>query len=99
MGVACDAAVPFVPFGLTVSEKKVSTRVRSSFEVTENPFIIRTLASRVDSWLGFSRRRAFCVAARAVGEGGRGAGFMAWATMRGIVGILQEETTGSDGCL
>lgn len=35
------------------------------------------------------------MASRAVGEGGRGAGFMAWATVKGMVGILLDETTGS----
>jgi hypothetical protein len=52
-------------------------------------------ASRLDSWLGLSRRRAFCVASRAVGDGGRGDGFIACATIRGIVGILQDDMTGS----
>jgi hypothetical protein len=42
----------------------------------------------------FSRRVARWVAARAVGDGGRGAGFMAWATARGMVGTLTEDTTG-----
>ena len=56
---------------------------------------MRMRASRVDSWFGFSRRRAFCVAARWVGDGGRGAGFMVCATARGIVGMLQDEITGS----
>ena len=37
---------------------------------------------------------ARCVAARAFGDGGRGAGFMAWATAKGIVGTLTEDTTG-----
>jgi hypothetical protein len=37
------------------------------------------------------------VAARAVGDGGRGAGFIAWATARGIVGTLTEDTTGPVG--
>lgn len=35
------------------------------------------------------------MASRAVGDGGRGAGFMACATTRGIVGILHDEMTGS----
>ncbi len=52
-----------------------------------------TLASRVDrppaSW-----REALWAAAIAVGEGGRGAGFMACATIKGIVGMLQDEITG-----
>ena len=39
--------------------------------------IINTCASHEDSWFGVSRPKAFCVAARAVGDGGRGAGFMA----------------------
>jgi len=56
---------------------------------------IRMRASRLDSWLGFSRRSAFCVASRAVGDGGRGEGFIACATIRGIVGILQDDMTGS----
>jgi hypothetical protein len=34
------------------------------------------------------------VASRAPGEGGRGAGFIACATVRGIVGMLHEEMTG-----
>jgi hypothetical protein len=38
---------------------------------------------------------ARCVAARAVGDGGRGAGFMACATAKGIVGTFTEDTTGS----
>ena len=56
---------------------------------------MRIRASRVESWFGFSRRNAFCVAARAVGEGGLGAGFIACATVSGMVGILTEDTTGS----
>ncbi len=55
----------------------------------------RTWASRWESCSGFSLRRAFCVASRAVGEGGRGAGFIACATVRGIVGMLHEDMTGS----
>ena len=51
--------------------------------------------SRTDGSLVFSRRRALCVAARAEGDGGRGAGFIAWATTKGIVGILHEDITGS----
>lgn len=35
------------------------------------------------------------MAARAAGDGGRGTGFMAWATTSGMVGILHEEITGS----
>ena len=35
------------------------------------------------------------MAARAEGEGGRGAGFIACATVKGIVGILQDDTTGA----
>ena len=34
------------------------------------------------------------MASRAVGEGGRGAGFIVCATAKGIVGILHEDTTG-----
>lgn len=34
------------------------------------------------------------MAARAKGEGGRGDGFIAWATVKGIVGMLLEDTTG-----
>lgn len=56
--------------------------------------LIRISASRVESWFVFSRRIARWVAARAVGDGGRGAGFIAWATDRGIVGTLTEDTTG-----
>jgi hypothetical protein len=37
---------------------------------------------------------ARCVAARAVGDGGRGAGFMACATANGMVGTFTEDTTG-----
>lgn len=37
------------------------------------------------------------MASRAVGEGGRGAGFIACATTKGIVGTLQEEMTRSGG--
>ena len=72
-------------------EKTESRRWRSPVEPTP----MRTWASRVLSWLVFSRRRAFWVAARCVGEGGRGAGFIAWATCRGIVGMLTDDTTGS----
>ena len=68
-----------------------STRVALS----EDGSPMRMRASRVESWLGFSRRSAFCVAARAVGEGGLGAGFIACATVSGIVGMLTEDTTGS----
>jgi hypothetical protein len=57
---------------------------------------MRIRASRFESWLGFSRRIAFWVASRAVGEGGRGAGFIACATLRGIVGMLHDETTGPE---
>ena len=34
------------------------------------------------------------MASRAVGEGGRGAGFIVCATAKGIVGMLHEDTTG-----
>jgi hypothetical protein len=55
---------------------------------------IKISASRVDSWFVFSRLIARCVAALACGDGGRGAGFIACATDRGIVGTLTEDTTG-----
>jgi hypothetical protein len=58
------------------------------------PKLIKISASRVESWFVFSRRIARWVAARAVGDGGRGAGFIACATDRGIVGTLTEDTTG-----
>ena len=55
--------------------KKESNRARSSLaSVTLRPKI---RVSRVDSCSTFSRRRALCVAARAEGDGGRGAGFIA----------------------
>ena len=57
--------------------------------------LIRISASRVESWFVFSHRIiARWVVARAVGDGGRGAGFIAWATARGIVGTLTEDATG-----
>ena len=56
---------------------------------------IKISASRVESWFVFSRLIARCVAALAPGDGGRGAGFIAWATARGMVGTLTEDTTGS----
>lgn len=56
-----------------------------------NPMRMR--ASRLESWFGFSRLYDFWVAARCVGEGGLGAGFMACATVSGMVGMLQDETT------
>jgi len=34
------------------------------------------------------------VASRAVGDGGRGAGFIACATIKGMVGMLHDDTTG-----
>ena len=63
--------------------------------LSEDGSPMRMRASRVESWLGFSRRSAFCVAARAVGDGGLGAGFIACATVSGMVGMLTEDTTGS----
>jgi hypothetical protein len=57
---------------------------------------ISTRASRLDNLSGFSRSRAFCIASRAVGDGGRGAGFMACATISGIVGMLHDDITGSN---
>ena len=76
------------------SEKKVWTPCRPALASPLLGKPINTRASRLESWLGFSRRRAFCVASRAPGDGGRGAGFIVWATARGIVGMLQDETTG-----
>jgi hypothetical protein len=78
--------------------KKESSRVRSSFggvSAFTKPVSMSTRASRVDGWSVFSRLIARCVAARAVGEGGRGAGFIACATIKGMVGILTDDTTGS----
>ena len=76
--------------------KNESNRARSSLaSLPLRP--ISTRASRLDSWSGCSRRIAFCVAARAEGDGGRGAGFIACATTSGIVGMLHEDTTGSNG--
>lgn len=81
--------------------KKDSSLTRSSCPssirgaLSEDGSPMRMRASRVESWLGFSRRSAFCVAARAVGEGGLGAGFIACATVSGMVGMLTEDTTGS----
>lgn len=58
---------------------------------------MRIQASPLDSWFGFSLLKAFCVASRAVGEGGRGAGFTAWATSNVIVAIiLTDDMTGSE---
>lgn len=84
----------------SIGSKNVSKRPLSSFgcntPVSDAGSPMSTRASLLESWLGFSLRRAFCVAARAEGEGGRGAGFIACATVRGIVGILQDDTTGSE---
>ena len=63
-------------FVVTASLKKESNRPRSSLtSITCRP--IRTRVSRVDNCSVFSRRRALCVASRAEGDGGRGAGFIA----------------------
>lgn len=75
--------------------KNDSRRALSSLPSALDGRPIRIRASRLDSWLGFSRRRAFWVASRAVGDGGRGAGFIACATIRGMVGMLHDEMTGS----
>ena len=45
--------------------------------------------------MGFGLLIARCVAARELGDGGRGGGFMACATSRGIVGTVAVELTGS----
>lgn len=55
---------------------------------------IRTFASRLDKPLESFCRDALCAAAIAVGDGGRGAGLMDCATVRGMVGMLHEEMTG-----
>jgi hypothetical protein len=101
VGGACGGKDPRMASSLksvTASFEKNDSNLRRSFSFSSpegagSP--IRTRASRLESWLGFSRRRAFCVASRAVGDGGRGAGFMACATVRGIVGILHDDITGS----
>ena len=85
----------FSPSTVAALLEKESNPARSS--LTSVALRPKTRVSRVDSCSVFSRRSALCVAARAEGEGGRGAGFMACATTRGIVGILQEDTTGSRG--
>jgi hypothetical protein len=94
-----DAGTEPVPLPLSMASvvKNESNRARSSFgpSLVAKPVSMRTRASRVDGWSVFSRLIARCVAARAVGDGGRGAGFMACATIKGMVGILHEETTGS----
>ena len=83
----------------TLFVKKESRRARSP-----SPFVVglslpampmRICASLLDNWFGLSRRWARWVAALAVGEGGRGEGFIACATGRGIVGMLLDDTTGS----
>jgi hypothetical protein len=79
--------------GRSSSPKTESARARSSLGAVGIP--ISTRASRVDRWLVSSRRIALCVASRAEGDGGRGAGFIVCATTRGIVEILHEEMTGS----
>ena len=75
--------------------KNDSSLVRSPFWFLLGIPMRSTCASRLDSWFGFSLRSAFCVASRAVGEGGRGAGFIACATVKGMVGMLHEDMTGS----
>jgi hypothetical protein len=55
---------------------------------------IRTFASRLDKPLESPCRDALCAAATAVGDGGRGAGFMDCAMLRGMVGMLHDEMTG-----
>ncbi len=79
--------------------KKDSSLARSPFGSLLGIPMRSTCASRLDSWCGFSLRMAFCVASRAVGEGGRGAGFIACATVKGMVGILHDDITGSAGTL
>jgi hypothetical protein len=96
---------PPCPFSLVSAgwfAKKDSSLTRSlscpssvRVALSEDGSPMRMRASRVESWLGFSRRSAFCVAARAVGEGGLGPGFIACATVSGMVGMLTEDTTGS----
>ena len=44
--------------------------------------------------MGAPARIARCTASRCVGEGGRGAGFIACATVSGMVGRLADEMTG-----
>jgi hypothetical protein len=99
------AAAPPYPFspsstGCMKSESSLLLLLLSCPSSMRIPFSedgrpMRTRASRDESWLGFSRRSAFCIAARAVGDGGLGAGFIACATVSGIVGMLTEDTTGS----
>src|SRR5258706_10994061 len=55
---------------------------------------IRTRASRGESSIGAPARMARCTASRCVGEGGRGAGFIACAMVSGMVGTLADEMTG-----
>lgn len=109
-GVVGSALLPGIPFAKASSEKKdvplpspdilpsltLPLDGEAGFDAPLPPFgnPMRTRASRLESWWGFSRRSAFWVASLAPGDGGRGAGFIAWATMSGIVGILHEDTTG-----
>jgi hypothetical protein len=94
-GGVCTFGLVDGEMGSTASSslKKDSTRRRPPDEGAGG-MPIKISASRVDSWFVFSRLMARCVAARAFGDGGRGAGFIAWATARGMVGTLTEDTTG-----
>jgi hypothetical protein len=88
--------------GAGASSRNDDGRRRSSMgTATGCPFLswpgmpMRICASRVESWFGLSRRVARCVASRAAGDGGRGAGFIVCATCSGIVGMFTDEITGS----
>ena len=67
------------PSTIAVLLKKGSIRVsaRSSLKSESETLRPRIRVSRVVSCSVLSRRRALCVAARAEGDGGRGAGFIA----------------------
>jgi hypothetical protein len=63
------------PSTVAASLKKDSNPACSSLtSVASRP---KTRVSRVDSFSVFFRRRALCIASRAEGDGGRGAGFIA----------------------
>jgi hypothetical protein len=94
-GVVADLGVggPMLLLESTVLSVNTASNLVLSFPSSlEIP--ISTRASRLESWLGFSRRIAFCVAARWVGDGGRGAGFIACATTRGMVEMFTDDMTG-----
>jgi hypothetical protein len=74
-------AEPFGDEGLlspsTIAALLEKESIRARLSLTSEALRPNIRVSRLDSWSVFSRRRAICIASRAEGDGGRGAGSIA----------------------